>query len=140
MARFRFRLQRVLEVRATREEAAKRELQQAQAAVIAAERERDALFDKKRRLLGTETRDLAERQTLETAVIHLDERVRHHQIAIEQLRQEADRAMEHWRGAKIELEVMDKLREKAFEAYRLDETRREQAEMDEFAVLRRIAA
>lgn len=140
MARFRFRLQGVLELRAAREEAAKRELRLAQAAVIAAERERDALFDKKRRLLGTETHDLVERQTLETAVIHLDDRVRHQRIAIEQLRQESERAMERWRVAKMDLEVMERLREKAFEAYRLEESRREQAELDEFAVLRRAAA
>ncbi|MCW5941854.1 MAG: flagellar export protein FliJ [Fimbriimonadaceae bacterium] len=140
MARFRFRLQRVLEFRATCEEAAKREFQQAQAAVLATERERDAWHDKKRRLLGSETRDIAERQTLEAAVLNLDDRVRHLQIAIEQLRQEAERAMERWRAAKIELEVMEKLRDKAFEAHRLEESRREQAEMDEFAVLRRMAA
>ena len=55
------------------------------------------------------------------------------------LETEEANALLAWQERKRELEALLKLREQAFAEYQLDETRREQAELDEWAVTRRTA-
>lgn len=52
------------------------------------------------------------------------------------LEAEEDQAFAAWMEAKKEVKTIEKLRTKALEEYQLDETRREQAELDEWATLR----
>lgn len=52
------------------------------------------------------------------------------------LEAEEDQAFAAWMEAKKEVKTIEKLRTKALEEYQLDETRREQAEIDEWATLR----
>lgn len=52
------------------------------------------------------------------------------------LEAEEDQAFAAWMEAKKEVKTIEKLRTNALEEYQLDETRREQAELDEWATLR----
>ncbi len=52
------------------------------------------------------------------------------------LEAEEDQAFAAWMEAKKEVKTIEKLRTKALEEYQLGETRREQAEIDEWATLR----
>ncbi len=139
MAKFNFRLQRVLDYRASLEEEAKRAYQAAHASTAEEEREIRAVHERRLGLLALETRDLDERQAVEQCVLSLDQSLRHHHTILDQLRFEEEKALARWVEARRSLLSIEKLRDKAWESWQLEETRREQREMDEFAVLRRAA-
>lgn len=139
MARFNFRLQRVLDYRAGLEEEAKRAYQAAHAATGAEEREIRTVQQRRLGLLSLETRNLDERQAVEQCVLSLDQSLRHHHTILDQLRFEEEKALARWVETRRSLLSIEKLRDKAWEAWQLEETRREQRAMDEFAVLRRAA-
>lgn len=139
MRKFMFRLQRVLDARAAWEDVARREFQAARAATLAAEGEIERLRARKSDLLARPALDLAERQALERAVLAIDDAIRHQKVIVEQCAYEEEWTRDRWIETRRDLQVMEKLRERDFEAYRLDMARREQAEMDEFGVLRRVA-
>lgn len=137
MARFRFRLQTVLEVRGSEEERRKREYLEARAERIALERSlADGRVMRVAMVAGAPT-DFDSRKALETRLgkLESDERLIESQLSV--LRDEEEAARMRWVKAHQDHEVLVNLREKALVEWNLAESRREQAELDEWAVLRR---
>ncbi len=109
------------------------------AARLEAEATVAALHERRSESLGKPLQGIEDRRTLDRYLEQLadEERSQKHVIGI--LEQEEAKALLAWQERKRELEAMVKLREHAYEDYCLDETRREQAELDEWAVTRRTA-
>lgn len=137
MARFEFRLQKVLEYRERLEAAAKDAYLDARAQRLEAESKLDVLAVRRREALGAELMDLKDHQELEAFLQFLDDEERAHRLVIQALQMDEDERMKEWQAARQDLEALIKLRDKALEEWKLEETRREQAELDEWAVLRR---
>jgi flagellar biosynthesis chaperone FliJ len=70
----------------------------------------------------------------------LDDGERSQNVVLKVLLNEEVTALNAWHLTKRDLETLVRLREAALEEYKLEENRREQAELDEWAVLRRKAA
>lgn len=137
MPAFAFSLQRVLDYRRLEEEWAQEALRLARAARAEAEEERLHLQRRRDGLVGHPASTLAVRQDLEACHARLDrdEESAQNRLAL-QANDEA-RAAEEWRGCRVAAEALARLRESAYEAWQREEARREQAELDEWAVLRR---
>lgn len=137
MPRFHFRLQTVLEVRGSEEERAKRAYLEARAERLALERAlAEGRIMRSAMVAGAPT-DFDSRRALETRLgkLESDERTIETQLGV--LRDEEEAARERWVKAHQDHELLVKLREKALTEWNLAESRREQAELDEWAVLRR---
>jgi flagellar export protein FliJ len=70
---------------------------------------------------------------------HLDDEETEAHAALSVIVQEEERALNVWHERKRAVELLARLRDREYEAWRLDEARKEQAELDEWAVLRRAA-
>ncbi|MBS1718828.1 MAG: flagellar FliJ family protein [Armatimonadetes bacterium] len=140
MAKFQFRLQRVLDFREMAEEWAKNDYLERRAARLLAEQERVQIAGERKNAIGRGAESLDARRNLEMLLSRYDEEEAIQLRIIAELEEEEERAAEVWREKKQELEAMVKLRDKALEEWTLEDTRREQAELDEWAVLRRKAA
>ncbi len=139
MKKFRFRLQRLLEYRAMAERWAKDAFLQTRADRLAAEAERSRLTAKQAELLRRDWRTLDQRKALEAAIAKLDDLRAQQSAAIAILAQDEEARREDWMAARRELEAMRKLRELALERWETEAGRKEQAELDEWALLRSAA-
>ncbi len=137
--RFRFNLQKVLDFREVQEDDAKQELLAKRAEVVTAERELAEISLRRSGVLETVTSSVVDRLLLEGRLEKLDFEERITASALEVLKDEASAAEDRWRERKRELQTMVKLRDRRLSEWQLDETRKEQAELDEWAVLRRPA-
>lgn len=137
MKKFKFRLQKVLEYR----EAMEHWAQEAYLDTRVARLEGDAALlevqNRRRNALHRNANSIAERQHLELTLLTLDDEERAKETIVEVLKTEEEKAFEVWREKKRELETMVKLRDKALEEWQLEANRKEQADLDEWAVLRR---
>jgi flagellar export protein FliJ len=137
MKAFKFRLQKVLEYR----EAMEHWAQEAYLDTRVARLEGDAALlevqNRRQATLHRNADSLAERQHLEMTLLSLDDEERAKQTIVEVLKSEEEKALGVWHEKKRELETMIKLRNKAHEEWQLEANRKEQADLDEWAVLRR---
>jgi flagellar FliJ protein len=133
---FRFRLQTVLELRLNQCEAAEQAYLLAKSKRVAAEFDRqsvEALLADQRRINPAQ---FADRLATIAYLDRLGDQVRSIQSTIGVLQSEEDRAMAVWIEAKREVKTIEKLREKALAEFNLEQQRKEQAELDEWATLR----
>lgn len=137
---FRFRLKTLLRVRDLREREARRKVAAKQAAI--------AQLDEASRAAAEEIlrRESAMRVQVERGPVNATELLRERgwighlrrQILEQQqlradLQRELESLQEAWRRARMDLKVMEKLRERRFEQHRRAQSLREQAETDEVA-------
>ena len=139
MAIFDFRLQRVLQYREMQEQWAKDAYLAAKAARVHSEETLDGIRERRNYLLESTPTDLDSRRALEHTLIHFDDQDRAQQSIIAILATEETNALAAWQSQKRELDTIGNLREHAHEAWKLDEDRKEQAALDEWAVTRRTA-
>jgi flagellar export protein FliJ len=139
MAIFDFRLQRVLEYREMQEGWAKEAYLAARSVRLQGEVELQQIRDERSYLLEHTPSDLNSRRDLEHRLALIEDRERaQHQILMV-LGNEETNALAAWQNQKRELEMVKNLKESALEEFKLEESRREQAELDEWAVMRRAA-
>ncbi len=138
MAKFHFRLQRVLDHRERIEEEAKLALMEGRAARIRAEQELVTHRERQTELLARDG-DLSYRLTMDALQIRMDDESLQHQTVIDLLVQEEEGLMETWRTEHQSAEAMRKLKEAALSEWQLNENRKEQAALDEWATQRRTA-
>jgi flagellar protein FliJ len=139
MKKFKFRLQKVMEYREAMEHWAQEAYLDTRVARLEGE---NALRDvqNRRSVALKQTADtLDDRKSLELMLASIDDDEKAKDTVVEILKTEEAKAFEVWQEKKRELETMVKLRDKALEEWQLEATRHEQAELDEWAVLRRSA-
>lgn len=139
---FRFRLQRVLELREEHEQARARELASAQDAADAARREQDALA-----ALRDSSRDELEAAHAETPRVghlhqlgfvlqSLDQRVERATETVHAADGVVDAAQRALVDAARDRQVLDRLKERHAEAWRAEEAQKDRLQMDEIALAR----
>jgi flagellar FliJ protein len=139
---FEFPLQRILELRAKREAEVARQLAQARSAADASRETRDALLaaqqEGQRQVAGAQSGPVTvgQMQSFTFVLAQLDERValadeiaRAAEAAVTRAHQELTVALQDRR-------VLDKLRDRRLEAYRAEESMRDQQTMDAIALTR----
>lgn len=137
MARFRYRMQGILDVKMKLENQAKQEFAAAKAALDAEElklealRERKAGYEEKTRTLLTGDLNVQEIADSKAAILRMDEYI---EVQMQQVRDAArklDAAREKLKEVMQERKMHEKLRENAFEEFLLDEKKQEGKEVDE---------
>jgi len=136
---FEFRLQKVLEFRKMQEGWAKDSYLDSRAARLEVEAKILNVHTRRGNLLVNTPTDISSRRALESTLLYLDAQEREEKLVLNILIAEEDTALQAWHHAKRELETLDRLRETALEEHRLEENRKEQAELDEWSVMRRAA-
>jgi flagellar export protein FliJ len=139
MAKFHFRLQRVLDYRALVEGWAKDAYLEARASRLEAEDMVSKISEHRTRALTKKTDGLQARLALERLVSKLDDDEREQRIVVDQLLQDEDRSLEEWTERRKDLQALEKLREAALEEFEIEERRSEGRSLDEWAVFRRAA-
>jgi len=139
-ATFKFRLQSVLEYREMEEKWAKDHFLEKQAARFEAESELAEIDRTRKAYLGMGADDLTQRRELEIRLQKLDDCERAQRLLIYTLQEEEDEARAIWLDKRQEKSVMEKLRERAHEEFKVLIEKQEQQALDEFATQRRVAA
>lgn len=135
MPRFQFRLEQVLRYRELMEESARDCYLEARAARLDAEQSLRSFEAARQNMITKGAATIPERIALALALSKQDELENQHRIALEVLIQEEQVRRSEWIDRKKDLQVLQKLRERELERWKLEERRREQREMDEFAVI-----
>ncbi len=136
---FKFRLQKVLDYRSIQTDEARQRLLAASAARVEGENALGEIDLKRRALMEENPATVFARIELEARLTSFDDQERGSLAALSVLKDEELTAKNMWIERKRELETIQKLRTKAHEAWQLDENRKEQGALDEWAVLRRAA-
>ena len=137
MKKFNFRLQKVLEYREAMEQLAQDAYLDTRVARLEAEASVLEVAERRKTLLKEPAQSLDVRQAIELKLQSLDDEEHSRHTVVEVLKAEEEKAFKAWQEKKRELEALVKLRDKAKEEYELELTRHEQAELDEWAVLKR---
>jgi len=137
MRKFRFRLRKVLEHRERLEEDAKTAFLNARAQRLDAERMLEALAGVRAEALARPLAGLEDRLVLERFLEALADRERQQRIVVRTLEDEEESMRQAWIEARRDAEALRKLREAARAEWQAEADRREQAALDEWAVLRR---
>ena len=139
MALFKFRLEKLLEYRQLQEKWAKDAFLESRARMLEAETEVEAVQRRQRTALETRACAFDERVSLENYVTRLEDEQRAAEAALAVMSDETEIALQEWHLARHEAEAMVKLQESDFAEWTLEQNRKEQAELDEWSVLRRSA-
>lgn len=137
MARFRFPMQNILNMKEKLEEQAKNEYGQANARLLAEEKKleqlNNRLEDARLQLKNVlcEILSMTEIHKRENAVVILKGYVKQQQLVVKRCEKEVEIAREKLTEAMKERKIFEKLREKAFDEFIKEEGRREQKEVDE---------
>lgn len=139
MSSFRFRLQKVLEHRERLEQEAKDAYLAARVKHLEAEADLLAIQRRRQESLAGPAEDLDAHIVLELYWFRLDAEKRNQVLVIEALENEEESLRLQWIERRRELQAIQKLRNHAVAEWELDVTRKEQSELDEWAVLRSAA-
>lgn len=139
MKKLEFRLQKVLEYRQLAEEWAKEAFLEAQAKRIAGETVLESIKDHRKKLVAQPVPTLHDRLALQGALDKTDDDERAQLAVLEVLAADEVTAMEDWQRARRDVQVIEKLREKAVEEWEYELARYEQSELDEWTITRRAA-
>src|SRR5690348_11767533 len=137
MKAFKFRLQKVLEYREAMEHWAQEAYLDTRVARLEGEASLLEVHNRRQAALQRTAESIEDRRHLEMTLLSLDDDERAKETVVEVLKSEEEKALNLWHEKKRELETMIKLRDKAREEWQLEANRKEQAELDEWSVLRR---
>lgn len=137
MARFRYRMQNILDVKNKMEVQAKQEYSIAQAALneelakLAALEQRKAAYEEEAKELRMQ--ELKVREILEnrTGILNMEEFIKEQKLQVDLARVQVEKAAEKLQEVMQERKTHEKLREKAFEEFLKEENRSESKEIDE---------
>ena len=140
MSSFAFRLQRVYEYRELEEGWAKDNFLAKHINRMEAENELFQLEDDRRLLLSAGADDLNSRMDLELRIQKLDDHDRALKILIHELTIEEEKARDEWILKKQDKSVLEKLREKAYNAWMYRQNKLEQSALDEWTTQKQKSA
>ncbi len=137
MARFRYSMQSILNIKMKMETQAKQEFSAARAALDEEEQRLQALFDRKsgyeeagKKLLSG-TLKLREINENKMAVRCLEDYIEKQRINVNMAQERLERAREKLTEVRMERKTHETLKEKAFEAFLMEEKRQESKEIDQ---------
>ena len=136
---FDFRLQRVLEYREMLEGWARDAYLAAQEERLGGDAELARINEVRTRALSIPCLGIQDRLALERFLCSVDEEEHEQRLALQVLIEEEAKALEAWIERKRDVEALVKLRNRAYEEWELELTRKEQRELDEWAAMRRAA-
>lgn len=142
MARFIFSMQNILNMKEKLEEQAKNQYSQANMRLQEAMAEQEVLelrlANEKKKLQEdiSSSLNIGEIRRREDAVEIIRMYVRQQMLVVKQCEKEVEVARQHLNEAMKERKTFEKLREKAFEKFRIEENLREQKEVDELVSYR----
>lgn len=142
MARFRYRMQNILDVKEKLETQAKNEFAIANAKLLEEEkkleslRERKAGYEDKLRSLYDAGLDVVEINRTRDAIDNIKLRIEEQELNVKHAMKNVDIAREHLTEAMQERKTHEKLKEKQFEQFLLDEAAKESKEIDELVSFR----
>jgi flagellar export protein FliJ len=139
MARFQWRLEKLLEYRRLQERWAKDAYLDCRLRVLEGEAALQSLASRKEAYLRKSANSLLDRLLLEQYLLRLESEEREQSVINDLLLQEADVAKAEWVERRKAVKAMEKLRSAALTAWEAAERRTEQSELDEWAILRRVA-
>lgn len=142
MARFHYRMQSILDIKEKLESRAKQQFQAAQAKLDEEQEKMKILHDRKKRYilegheLLTSKIDLLAIRENKNALRQIDEYIKHQQVAVVVASKNLDKARNALQEVMQERKTHEKLKEKAFNEFLLEEDRRESKEIDELVSYR----
>lgn len=139
MAKFEFRLKKVLEYRRMAEDWAKTDFLEAQGKLLAAENELRAIQAQREQMSQADVQSIEDLRTLGQYLERLDDQERMQHTIVSIVRDEVDNARNVWFEKRQDAQAMQKLHDAQFDEYSLNELRREQAELDELSQRKRAA-
>lgn len=137
MAKFKYRMQSILEVKKKLEEQAKNEFAAASAALNEEEekleqlKKRKEAYEEEGRALREDTLNIMDIIENKEALLRMDEFIADQQLNVKRAEDRMEEARLALQTAMQESKTQDKLREKAFEQFMKDENARESKEIDE---------
>ena len=139
MRKYKFRLAKLLEYRRLQEKWAKDELLSCHARRIEGENEIDRLKTARTEAMHKTYATLEERRAQEAYVARLEDDRRAVEAAVVVLAGEEELARLKWLQVRTDAEALEKLKERDFAGWTVEEQRRVQSDLDEWAVTRRAA-
>ena len=139
MAKFNFRLRRLLDHRRYIEKSAKDAWMKKRADRLHGEDDLAAMKQKRSMLASETVREFSQLVQQQNALSRMESMEKAFLAALAVLVNEEEAAYKIWMVRKQEADAIEKLREKAFEVWEKEMERKEQAELDEWAVMRRVA-
>lgn len=140
MKKFDFRLQSVLEYRLLTEQWAKDAYLDARAKRLEADLLITGVRQQRQELLAHPTTDIEDLQALDLRLKLIDDQEAHQRLIIQVLTNEEANCFEQWQQRRNDVDVITKLRDKAYEEWERDMGRAEQYALDEWSAQRRPAA
>lgn len=137
MRKFVFHLQKVLDYRRLVEEWARDAYLEARVKRLEAEAELEAIRARREEALRSDASTVAERLDLERYLQRLDDEEQAQRTVIAVLEEEEEKARLEWMERKRDAEALQKLHDRRRAEHELEEARRQQAELDEWAVMKR---
>ncbi|MBS1714735.1 MAG: flagellar export protein FliJ [Armatimonadetes bacterium] len=137
MAQFRFRFEKLLEYRTLQEKWAQDAHVEAMARQRECEQEIEALVRRRQEAMTAGTCGLEGRLALDGYLNRLSDEADEFRAVLGVLESDVEKARNEWLKARQDKQAMEKLRESDLAEWQLEENRREQAELDEWAVMRR---
>ena len=137
MAKFKYRMQSILEVKKKLEEQAKNEFAAARAALNEEEEKLEQLnkrkeaYEEEGRALREDTLNIMDIIENKEALLHMDEFIAEQQLNVKRSEDSMEEARLALQTAMQESKTQEKLREKAFEQFMKEENARESREIDE---------
>ena len=129
MARFRYSMQSILNIKMKMETQAKQEFSTARAALDEEEERLQALYDRTNMLCGTlKLREINENKM---AIRCMEDYIDKQRISVNMAEEKLERARERLAEVRMERKTHEKLKEKAFDAFLMEEKRQESKEIDE---------
>lgn len=137
MARFRYSMQSILNIKMKMETQAKQEFSTARAALDEEEERLQALYDRKSGYEEAETKllcgtlKLREINENKMAIRCMEDYIDKQRISVNMAEEKLERARERLAEVRMERKTHEKLKEKAFDAFLMEEKRQESKEIDE---------
>ena len=137
MAKFRYRMQSILEIKKKLEEQAKNEFTAARAALNEEEdkleqlKKRKEAYEDEGRALRENTLNIMDIIENKEALLRMDEFIADQQLNVKRAQDRMEKARLALQSAMQESKTQEKLREKAFEQFVKEENKRESKEIDE---------
>ncbi len=137
MARFRYSMQSILNIKIKMETQAKQEFSAARAEldreeeILAGLCERKAGYEAEGKRLLSGTLDFLKIEENKMAVLHMEDAIVSQQYNIRRAEEKLEKAREHLREVMTDRKTHETLREKAFEEFLMEEKRAESKEIDQ---------